>query len=536
MRKVLFCLSLTFLFVSVKAQSEKIIENFTIQGNQLPTEKTFVINESGILIVEFDEASINNNIQAEITPYLSKNITVNEARIDFTGNVKIIIKQRYNRVYNETINATIKLLPIIDAFEPNDTFDQSANIGLFTWYQNMMFPKGDVDFFKFRTEKPYWIYPEFQESTLRLKTELYNSQNEYLTNTFPYYAKAGEYTYKIAPSYSQSSKDSIFFKLVILPEYDELEPNNESHVLIENKKRYRVNFSAKTDVDLLLLKANENGYAIFETANILRERVRFQYKKNYGNPLVVPTKKGDSIKVKMLPTRDWTNVPFLLYSEIQNVLDVNEPNDSIPIATRLNRNEGLYFSIFPSTDEDWFEVITTGESKITVNVFDELFKTGNVNPKDIIFELYDSEKTFKYPLKYRFSSFGAIYSTEVIKDAGNWYLRAISSKQLQTERLLGIKIFGSNIEGEANKSDFDDIYFVGFELDSSANLSIKSLVETTSAPYVMVDSTGSLGKTMSKVFKEAKREGNSKIWVVILILVIIIAVYYWFIYTKRANK
>jgi hypothetical protein len=347
---------------------------------------------------------------------------------------------------------------------------------------------------------------------------LLNEKGEFISDRFPFFGSAGKYILKLLSAQNISSFEPVTFQVNLLPEMDQLEPNDTTPVVITKNKFYPVSLASPSDIDNFSIKTKGAGYLTIKTAQAPAQSVLFSCtingKEFRGNPLVIPAGASAKTDIKMMAGTHYYNRPFFIIAEENTVLDPAEPNDSLAAAIAVTKSKGVYFSIFPSGDEDWFRVRTTGPGRIILNVFDALESQSDLS-RVLRVELYDTAK-HSIDMGGRNTDFGIIWASEYLKQAGDWYIRIAGNTAEPAERLLAMRIFGPNVSGNAGTGEsFDDIYFIGFELDTSANNMLTALSETTDSKLFMVDSTGSLEQVLYNVFEEAKKRKRASLWWII---------------------
>ena len=537
-RNLFTCTLGLFLCCTTLVAQESYVGNFIISGNMLPVTKTLHLNDPGYLVAEIDSVSGVNGIQVRFTDTVTGRVDINQSRLDFPGDVVLNIHQRNNAAYSGQVRLKIKFYPINDVLEPNDKAEQAAGINPFIWYNVNMFPYSDLDHFAVTLDKPGWINPVNQNGPIQLRWDLLDENGAAITNRFPYFANAGKYVLKLSPARNESTLEPVVFRVNLLPETDQLEPNDTAAVEIETDKIYSVNLSSPADIDNFFINTDKSGYLVLKTLQAPVQSVQFSYnlqgKQFRGNPLVIPVNETGKVEVKMTAGNSYFNNPFFIVAEKNSVLDPAEPNDSMPAAITVNKSKGVYFSVFPYGDEDWYHIKTTGPGRIILNIFDAVSTNKNIYNSCFI-ELYDTAKK-SIGIGKRNTEYGIICASEYLRQGGDWYLRITGNNNTTTEQLLGMRIYGPNVSGNAQSGDdFDDIYFIGFELDTSANAMLTALSESVGSELYMVDSTRSLEETLGEVFKDAKRRKRAWLWWVAGILVAGGGAGYWW-YRKKKSE
>jgi hypothetical protein len=277
---------------------------------------------------------------------------------------------------------------------------------------------------------------------------------------------------------------------------------------------YSVGFATAQDLDRFLVKSRGKKFVTIRSHQVLSSSVNFETTindKTYsGNPLVIPPGQKE-LEIRMTPKGAVYRKPFYIRAGETDRMDPAEPNDSIPDARSLTRSKGLYLSVFPGSDEDWFRVSMEGPGRIILNLSDAV-SAANYIGSFYNLELYDTAGQ-QHDVVARQTGSGMIYASDYIREKSDWYIKITSRIQPEDERLLALRVFGPGVPGSAPRSDsFDDIYFIGFELDTSANLLLAALSESANANFTLVDSAASLDLVLNAVFAEAKKNSRSRSW------------------------
>lgn len=516
---------------------EKLLETISYNGSSLPMVKSIYIEDPGYILAEPDSASILNGITIEFTDSVSRRTDISQTRVDFPGNISMRIYQKYNSTVSIGGTIRIKYYPMGDVLEPNDKVEQAAVILPNTWYQFNLFPNTDQDNFLIEINKAAWVNPMIQPYVPNLKWQIKRENGESLSLSFPYYAKPGKYILNLYNTSNQSSLEPLAFKVKLQGESDQLEPNDTIAAEIRMNKYYSVNLSNRNDVDNFFIRPDDGGVITIRSFQVPQGTVLFSTtlnEKEYnGNPLVIPTGNLKRVEVKMTVAVNHYDLPFFIKAEETEWLDPTESNDSLGSAVSISKSKGIYFSIFPRNDEDWFQITTTGPGTIILNLYDAVSAQTQIGYMYQL-ELYDTSKTMVKSLS-RDSDQGIIFASGYLREAGDWFLRVTKNTDQASEQLLALRVFGPNVSGKSPTDEsYNDIYFIGFELDTSSNMILTALSESADAHFTMVDSAASLEKVLSDVFADAKKRKSSGpgFWIAVSAALVLLAIGFW-IYRKR---
>ncbi len=419
-----------------------------------------------------------------------------------------------------------------DMLEPNDKPEQAVNIDLFTPYMVSIYPAGDYDFFSFSIAKPLMIQPISQDAPGSVYWELLDEKGNTVAVNFPALAPAGKYYLKMSGSTSPD-------QFMIMVKCFQATNMQKIPATVEINKPYYVSLSSNNETDSFSIKTTGSGYVTLQSFQAAGSSVQFACTLNgneyRGNPLVIPVNNQPNINARMMAGNNYSNAAFILYASEGALMDETEPNDSIPVAKNIDKSSRVFFSLYPSGDQDWFAVKTIAPGKIFVDL--SYAFTGGSNGSNFPYaaELYDEKKNMVCTFGYRPTGNGYIYSSTFLKTEGTYYIKVFSGSQFEAEQLLSMRLYG-NVSGDAATDPFKDIYFVGFELDTSANATLQALSESEGANFTMVDSTGDIGKTLSKVFEDARKERRSSRWLWWMIGGIAAAGAGYWVYKKRSKS
>ncbi|WP_340075087.1 hypothetical protein [Leptobacterium sp. I13] len=530
--KKLFISFLLFTTSFIYAQEEL---SFEITVTSLPYEYNFDLPEGGYVLITYDEISGNITPQCEIYDFLKNSRGMNAARVDFGGNVTLRFHEKYYGSANPPLSfkAKITIYEEDDVLEPNDNIEEAVKIDFFTWYQAVLFPEYDKDFFKFEIMNPGFIRPNITATDLRHYWRLYNEEGSFITGEFPYYAEKGKYSLELAADYNYKSQQPLTFMLMYSKQVDELEYNDTIPAPIELGKMYQVNFEKAKDVDQIKISSEKPGVIHFDAVGYEPYRLYISVngdQGNYGVPLAIPTNGQDDIVLTLSPDwYNWSDKAFLIEAKHQELLDPNEFNDSIAVSTPIKAEEVKYFTLYPKTDMDVFHVTTTGETVITANITDGLAIETPLNMYDYYLEVLNSNNEVIGPMNGRVSNYGILYTSPILKEAGEYYIRISSrANTLRNEQLLGLKLYGKNIEKASGSKSRgrSALYLVGIELDSITGNIMESLAEHSNVPYTAIDSTTNMATALNDVMQKAIRKDAHWFWKVLIVLVILTAGYF----------
>lgn len=536
MKPMLIPLVLCMAFTGIA--QERTLETINYSGASLPLSKSIRLPEPGYLIAVADSLSRVNQVEVRFTDSISLRSDINAARVDFPGNISLLIHQRHGNA--TTLNGTIaiRFIPLDDVLEPNDLPEQGALVTINTWYQATLFPARDRDHFRVKLEKAGWLTPETREDRRSFAWEIFGEEGTSLGTVFPYQAKPGTYILGLQRNAHPDGPEPVHLKITVLPESDPLEPNDSVAVAIEMNKYHTVEFSTPRDIDRFLLKTAGKNYVTIRSYQVPSDQVKFSttlHEKTYsGNPLVIPAGNKET-EVIMTSAGELFHRPFFIRAEETARLDPNENNDSLPAATKLDKSRGVYFSVYPEGDEDWFHIKTKSGGRIILNLLDAVASHTRIQSYYRV-ELFDTARQ-SMEVAARETDRGVIYASGYLPTEGDWFLRITRRGPMEEEQLLALRVFGPGVAGSTpDDESFDDIFFIGFELDTSANMLLAALSESANANMVLVDSSASLEKVLNEVFAEAKRNRGARSWLPYALIGVALAGAGLYFYRKRITS
>lgn len=396
-----------------------------------------------------------------------------------------------------------------DILEPNDNREQAVDVELYTSYWVSLYPEGDQDHFSFTLNKTMAVQPEATGASQGISWEILDEKGNPVGNRFPVILSAGRYFARLT---GYASPEAFMIKIRAVPEtvLSKIPP------LLKPGQPYLISLSAPGATDSFKVRAGHTGYLTLQSFQLKDGLVQFTCNKDgrehRGNPLVIPVKKGEIISAGAYATGQYNpGTPFTLFLAGSEWLDSYEVNDSIPAATRIDKSDPAYFSIYPSGDTDWFKVKVTHPGKIFASLSFAFSSGSLVNRFPFTIELYDEKRNSAGTFGYRYTGAGYIYGSTYLREPGSYYMKIFSNDDLSEEHLLRMQLFG-NVSGNSGETAFKDIYFIGFELDTSANMALEALAESQGANVTMVDSTGSLQESLYAIFEDAQKRKRSGDW------------------------
>jgi len=198
------------------------------------------------------------------------------AAIPEKGTYHIAIIDNYNDAMSEDkFEVKFSFVEEFDDFEPNNTPKKAARVNFDEEYKSAIYPVGDTDWFKFKTDEPGYVTVKAKNVSEELKLETrYANYDEYEAekiDVFRNYGELphsaaipepGEYYFHIIDNYNDAESDKLFdWKIEFIPEMDEAEPNNDA----ENAKTItipdtlNIAIFPKGDIDIYKLDIKKAG-------------------------------------------------------------------------------------------------------------------------------------------------------------------------------------------------------------------------------------------------------------------------------------
>ena len=198
------------------------------------------------------------------------------AAIQEKGTYHIAIIDNYNDAMSEDkFEVKFSFVEEFDDFEPNNTPKKAAKANFDEEYKSAIYPVGDTDWFKFKTDEPGYVTVKAKNVSEELELEArYANYDEYEAEkidvfrnygVLPHSAaipEPGEYYFHILDNYNDAESDKLFdWKIEFIPEMDEAEPNNDA----ENAKTItipdtlNIAIFPKGDIDIYKLNINKTG-------------------------------------------------------------------------------------------------------------------------------------------------------------------------------------------------------------------------------------------------------------------------------------
>ena len=192
------------------------------------------------------------------------------------GTYHIAIIDNYNdAMSNDKFEVKFSFIQEFDDFEPNNTPKEAERINFDEEYQSAIYPVGDTDWFKFKTNEPGYVTVKAKNVQDELELEArYANYDEYegdKIDVFRGYGELphsasipepGEYYFHIIDNYNDAKSGEPFdWKVEFLPEMDEAEPNND----FENAKTLtapdtlNIAIFPKGDIDIYKLNVQKPG-------------------------------------------------------------------------------------------------------------------------------------------------------------------------------------------------------------------------------------------------------------------------------------
>jgi len=198
------------------------------------------------------------------------------AAIQEKGTYHIAIIDNYNDAMSEDkFEVKFSFVEEFDDFEPNNTPKKAAKANFDEEYKSAIYPVGDTDWFKFKTDEPGYVTVKAKNVSEELELEArYANYDEYEAEKIdvfrnygelPHSAaipKPGEYYFHILDNYNDAKSDKLFdWKIEFLPEMDEAEPNNdaENAKIITIPDTLNIAIFPKGDIDIYKLDIKKAG-------------------------------------------------------------------------------------------------------------------------------------------------------------------------------------------------------------------------------------------------------------------------------------
>lgn len=311
-----------------------------------------------------------------------------------------------------------------DRNEPNDSFNQAPKVKLGKDIKMSIFPKRDVDYFKFVIEDPGMIsfdYDINKPINIKLVATLFDNNTDIILKDVPIpfkkTLKAGEYFIAIKDEGNDAEAEDVFalrFKFSEV-ELDEFEPNNKlkEAKVIKIDDSYKINIFPKGDKEAFKVQSPNAGYLKFSVGE--NKPVGINLMINIYNmdgelirgplpvPAEIPVDKGDYAFMIFDYNNNSESEEFFEFKLdfIPVVMDDFEPNNSLNEAKPVKINEAIKTNLFPQGDRDCFQFELEDNSvlemlkkfqnnkpiiDVKINVYDAM---GNliINNKSIPFEV-----------------------------------------------------------------------------------------------------------------------------------------------------
>ncbi len=311
-----------------------------------------------------------------------------------------------------------------DRNEPNDSFNQAKKIKLNKKIKMSVFPKRDIDFFKFSVKDPGMIHIEYdieKPTNIKLIATLYDDDTNIIANSvkipFKKTLPKGDYFLSIKDDLNDEESEKTFsiifnfFKVAL----DKFEPNNklEEARVIKINNSLKINIFPKGDKEAFKIQSPNAGYLKFSYDE--NKPIDIKLMLNFYNldgellkgplslPVEIPIAEGDFAFI-LFDENDNSESEDLFSVKIEFepiVLDKFEPNNSFSESKEITFGKFNKINLFPAGDMDYFKFTLKENSLIEIlkkfgpdkakidvktNIYDNF---GNliVNNKSIPFEV-----------------------------------------------------------------------------------------------------------------------------------------------------
>ena len=265
-----------------------------------------------------------------------------------------------------------------DRFEPNDSFNQAKRIKLGKDLKMSIYPKRDIDFFKFTIDSPGVIGIEYdinKPTNIKLIATIYDSDTNILISNeripFKITLDKGEYFISVQDDLNDEESPQ-FFNLRInyyKVNLDKYEPNDklEQAKVVKVNESIKINIFPKGDRESFKVKSPNAGYLSFSYGE--DKPVNINLSLNFHD-LDGEFLKGPVTLPAEIPVAEGVYA-FVLFdqddqAESENLFQVNlsftpvsldkyEPNDSFSQAKEITLSEVLDINLFPQGDVDIFK-------------------------------------------------------------------------------------------------------------------------------------------------------------------------------------
>jgi len=196
--------------------------------------------------------------------------------INEKGTYHIAIIDNYNDAMSEDkFEVKFSFVEEFDDFEPNNSPKKAEKVNFDEEYKSAIYPVGDTDWFKFKTDEPGYVTVKAKNVPDELELETrYANYDEYegdKIDVFRNYgelphsaavSEPGEYYFHILDNYNDAKSDKLFdWKIEFTPEMDEAEPNNnfEDAKTVDVPDTLDIAIFPKGDIDIYKLNIQKSG-------------------------------------------------------------------------------------------------------------------------------------------------------------------------------------------------------------------------------------------------------------------------------------
>ncbi|MFH1549575.1 MAG: hypothetical protein ABIH04_03355 [Planctomycetota bacterium] len=358
---------------------------------------------------------------------------------------------------------TLKFTPEMDLHEPNNDTKTAKTVELDKPFDGAIAPVGDVDFFKFKVEKPGYVEAQFQKwpqvKDLNPVVYYYSADGKQIRERGDVRLEPGEYFVMVCDGWNDRySLSQYTLTLKFTPEMDLHESNNDtkSAKAIEFWKPVTGAIAPGGDVDVFKFKVTEPGYVGWRFG---------RWPKGIDSIVQLFSSDGKPIKsqafISLEPGEYYLSLqdgwddrysfaPYSFTLTFYSILDTDEakePNDSVEKAVPISLGDTVKTFVFPPGDKDFFKLDVPEKGLVRIEY--------NSVPENVTLETVFCDAEGKRVIQGRtwlYASPGTVYFSIGASEDGysadflSFTVRFQSAAEIELDRFYDISIipYGEN--------------------------------------------------------------------------------------------